>query len=440
MRRWVVVIACWLLAWSSQSLAQTEGPVYRVAVTQGLTPPTIGLVRRALRQAEAAQAQALVIEVRNGGAVITAARALARELYAAKVPVVVWVAPRGSDGGAAAALLLAAAHVGAAAPQTRIGFAAPLVQVEGGFSPQTQQVVVDDVATELAGWQRERRRNADWIGTAARQGAILTAEQARALAPPVLDFIAATEEELLTTLQGRRVILADGSERQLATLGSTPVVVDATTWEGIAQLLALPTIAFICVVAGALAIALELTAPGTSIPGVSGAFLLLAGLYGFYQAQVRPLAVVVLLLGVILLCVEPLVMAHGGAALGGSILLVLGALWLTDASTSPGLCVAPAALVGTTLFMALGVAGLVTVALRTTRSRPATGAEGMIGELAEVRETLNPEGFVFINGALWRAWSDQGPFMPGDLVEVRGIENLRLYVVPVRVTDAPTVS
>ena len=31
-------------------------------------------------------------------------------------------------------------------------------------------------------------------------------------------------------------------------------------------------------------------------------------------------------------------------------------------------------------------------------------------------------------GALWSAWSDQGPLQVGDLVEVAGIENLRLYV------------
>jgi membrane-bound serine protease (ClpP class) len=59
---------------------------------------------------------------------------------------------------------------------------------------------------------------------------------------------------------------------------------------------------------------------------------------------------------------------------------------------------------------------------------PATGREALVGQIAEVRRAIDPEGMVYVGGALWSAWSDEGPLPAGELVEVAGIENLRLYV------------
>ncbi len=49
---------------------------------------------------------------------------------------------------------------------------------------------------------------------------------------------------------------------------------------------------------------------------------------------------------------------------------------------------------------------------------------------AEVRRLLAPEGYVFVNGALWSAWTDQSPLQPGELVEVVAVDGLRLFVRP----------
>ncbi len=126
-----------------------------------------------------------------------------------------------------------------------------------------------------------------------------------------------------------------------------------------------------------------------------------------------------------------MVFAHGGLVVGGSVLLALGALWLVDPVRSPGLAVAPLAVVGTVLALALAVGGMTAVALRVRRQPRATGPETLIGQYAEVREAVSPEGLVFINGALWQAWTDQGSFERGEFVEIAAVENLRLYVVPV---------
>ena len=52
----------------------------------------------------------------------------------------------------------------------------------------------------------------------------------------------------------------------------------------------------------------------------------------------------------------------------------------------------------------------------------------MVGRLAEVRQRLEPDGMVFVEGALWRAISEDGPVDVGDWVRVTAVHELRLVV------------
>ena len=59
-----------------------------------------------------------------------------------------------------------------------------------------------------------------------------------------------------------------------------------------------------------------------------------------------------------------------------------------------------------------------------------TGYEELVGSRAEVRTTLNPEGNVWVGGALWRARvaDGGGPVQPGDRVVVEAVDGLTLVV------------
>jgi membrane protein implicated in regulation of membrane protease activity len=56
----------------------------------------------------------------------------------------------------------------------------------------------------------------------------------------------------------------------------------------------------------------------------------------------------------------------------------------------------------------------------------------MIGSLAEVRNTLDPEGKVWTGGALWsaRLAGGGGPVRPGDRVVIEAVDGLTLVVKP----------
>jgi membrane-bound serine protease (ClpP class) len=425
-----------LLIWaigSSSVEAQTVTPIYYATLDHGLTVPAATMVRRALREAEAADATALVVEVRGGG-VVSAAWPLARELASAGVPVVTFIAPQGVQSGPIGTLLLSASHVAVMAPGTSVGFAQPLVDVPTGFSGATQQLIVDDAVNQLTNWSRMHGRNADWVEQAVRSGAIINAERARELEPPVIDLVA-TRDELLPGLQGRQVTLESGEERTLQTLGAEVRHIGATVWEGLGQIIALPTVAFVLFILGGIAVYLELANPGIGIPGVSGALLIVAAMSGFVLGEVRPLAVVLLALGLVLVGLEHVVMSHGGLTLGGLIAVVLGALYLVDSTRAPGLNISYGVIGGVAMVLVTAAVGMVFLAFQTRSHRPTTGQDALIGQIAEVRRSINPEGKVFVNGALWTAWTDQGAFEVGELVEVAGVEGLRLYVCGVEQTE-----
>jgi membrane-bound serine protease (ClpP class) len=84
------------------------------------------------------------------------------------------------------------------------------------------------------------------------------------------------------------------------------------------------------------------------------------------------------------------------------------------------------------LLVALGVATFAAVgiwlALRTRTQPMATGQEALIGKLAEVRRRLDPEGMVFVEGALWQAVSEDGAAEAGDWVRIVAMHELRLIV------------
>jgi membrane-bound serine protease (ClpP class) len=405
-----------------------NGPVFAADIQGTITSVTIGYLRRALRQAEAANATVLVIQMSNSGAVLRDAREFAGQIAAARVPVVVYVAPGGTDSGAAGALFLSAAHIAAQAPDTRFGSPYPLTQVDSALTQQTRDLLLDTVTNQIRGWNAARGRNTEWVDRAVREGVVLDNQQASALKPPAVDLVAANRTELLTLLEGRQVKLQDGRSVKLATLGRSVFEVAPSAWESVRLALADPTIAFVLLVLGALAICLEFAAPGTSIFAGVGVVLLLAAGLGLWVLPLRWWALLLLLLALGLLVGEFAVHTHGALAVAGIALLGVGSLNLIDPAQAPNTVIAlwVIILVGLALltFVALGV----WLALRSRERPVATGQETLVGRLAEVRQQLDPDGMVFVEGALWRAISENGTVDVGDWVRVTAVHDLRLVV------------
>jgi membrane-bound serine protease (ClpP class) len=84
--------------------------------------------------------------------------------------------------------------------------------------------------------------------------------------------------------------------------------------------------------------------------------------------------------------------------------------------------------------MALSVAvalGTLYLATKSSQLKPTSGAEGLIGATGIAKETLDPEGNVYVHGELWSAVCD-GTIAEGENVVVEKVDGLK---VKVRKTD-----
>ncbi len=424
-----VLFVCML--WFLPTQAQTPaggGPVYTITVEGTLTTAAISYIHRAVQVAEAAHANALIITLTSNGGVLREIRPLAAQIVAAEVPVIVYIAPSGTQAGAPGAFLASAAHLSAMAPQTSFGSAYPLAQVDAALSPSSSALVVDSIADQLRDWNRSRNRDVAWIEQAVQTGAILTNEQAIATTPPAVNFIAADQQQLLTLLDGRVVTLASGVKVQLTTLGKQPQNIAPSLIEQIWQILAEPNTIFALLVLGALAIYLEFAAPGTSFFAGVGVVLLIAALIGLVALPVQWWAIGLILLGLALIGLEFVVTTHGGLTIAGLVLLGTGGLSLVDPLQAPGAGVAPWAVIVIVFGLSGVLVGGFVLAFRVRRRPPATGSEAIIGRVAEVRQRLDPQGMVFVDGALWQAVSEEGVIEAGDWVRITSVHRLRLMV------------
>ena len=74
------------------------------------------------------------------------------------------------------------------------------------------------------------------------------------------------------------------------------------------------------------------------------------------------------------------------------------------------------------------------LAIKARRAPLATGVEGLRGEIGVVEQPCEPEGTVFVHGALWKAMAASGTVPAGTRVRVVRVRDLVVDVEPVDAT------
>lgn len=348
------------------------------------------------------------------------------------MPVVVYIAPAQTQAGASGSFLLSASHIAAMAPDTSFGSADPLVQTEAFQREETRDVVRDGVIEQLTDWNAQHGRNTDWISEAVQDGMIITNEQAVAMQPPAITLVARDQDDLMTRLEGQVVTLSNGETVTLTTLGRQPVPIEANLLEQLLLFLADPTILFILLVLGGMALYSELVSGGVGILAAMAMLFLLGALYGILVLPIRWISLVGLLLAFGCIIADLFVPSHGGLSVVGLVLMIISSLTLIDTAQAPGVFVAIWAILMVVLLVAAFIAVSIWLILRSGKRPVSTGQEGLIGQLAEVRERLQPTGMVFVEGALWKATTEDGSEVEsGEWVRI--ISNHKLLLVVCRI-------
>ncbi len=415
---------------AAQAAKRNERPrVLAVEFENDVNPVTQDYLTDAIEQAEREGYAAVVLVTDTPGGLDTSMRAIIKKELDARVPVVVYVAPPGARAASAGVFLAMAADVAAMAPQTNIGSSTPISASGEEIPADLRRKVVNDAATFLHELAKEHGRNAEWAEDAVRKASNLGAREA--LDENVVDVVASDLPSLLDEIDGMRT---RPKGLVLDTGGAEVDTIEMSFWKRVLDTFVDPNLILVLMSIGVLGITVEVLNPGLVFPGTIGAISLVVGLFGLQILPISWAGVLLLLLAVAFFAAEAFVTSHGALALAGTVSFVVGALFLFDpAGDAYDVSVWVALAIGGTLALVLGVA--LTKVVEVRRTRPQTGEEELVGNVGIVRQPLDPTGYVFVHGELWRARSDGEPIAAGERVRVERIEDG--LVLAVRRADVP---
>jgi membrane-bound serine protease (ClpP class) len=386
-------------------------------------------IKRGIQIAEQQGDEVLIIRLNTPGGSISIMNEMVQIIRASRVPVVVYVSPRGAWAGSAGTLITLAGHVAAMAPETAIGAASP-VGGEGEDLGDTMEAKVKEITKATARTLAERR------GPKAVQLAEDTIETARAVSSSealeagLIDFVAADVDDLLTQMDGFEVQMIDGP-RALHTTGAIPQDLPLSLVEQLLLLLSNPNIVFLLLTIGVQAILIELSSPGGWVSGFIGAVCLVLAFYGMGVLNVNWFGLLFMAISFVLFILDIKAPTHGALTTAGVACFIIGALVLFNSPGTPQFeRVSLPLVILTGLVMGLFFMAIMLFALRAQRAPIRMGVESIAGQGGIAKTDVGETGQVQVGSELWSAEPAEGSgkIRKGDAVEVVKVEGLRLKV------------
>ncbi|WP_051117159.1 NfeD family protein [Vibrio campbellii] len=439
-----------LLLFASQALAST---VWVLPVKGAIGPALSDYLSREIKEAQQNGVDLVILKMDTPGGLDSSMRDIIHAITTSTVPIATWVGPSGSRAASAGTYILLASHVAAMAEATNLGAATPVAlggapqqpsSDEGKDSTDSQpestekasdevpaktameKKVINDARAYIKGLARLHDRNAEWAEKAVSMASSLDATEALEL--NVIDFIANSTEDLVSTINGIEVKL-NGKPFKLA-LDNPTWVERVPDWR--AEMLAVitnPNVAYILMLIGIYGLLLEFYNPGIGLPGVLGGICLLLAMYALQMMPVNYVGLGLMLLGIALMIAEAFNPSFGILGLGGVVAFVLGSIFLMD-SDIPGFQIALPLIFGIAIFSVGLIVITVGLLLKIRSKKATTGLENFPGKLAVVSDDfVDGTGRVQLDGALWQAKAEQ-KLKQGDHVTVVKIKGLTLTVKP----------
>jgi membrane-bound serine protease (ClpP class) len=417
-----------IAAAASPRLQETPAALV-LTIDDAIMPSIEAYLKRGLQVAEQQGYDLVIVQLNTPGGSLGTTQKIVQEIRASRIPVVIYISPRGGWAASAGAIITLAGHAAAMAPETAIGAASP-VGGEGEDLGETLETKVKESMAALVRSLTTRRP------PEARELAVAMIFEARAVSAHealevgLVDFMAADLDDLLAQLDGFTVYVQD-QPVVLETGGMRTQSLSMSFIEQLLQILTDANIVFLLLSIGVQAILIEISSPGGWVAGFIGAVCLTLAAYGLGVLDVNWFGILFLVIAFVLFIVDIKAPTHGGLTAAGIGSFIVGALVLFNSPATPSfqrvsvpLVILVAIVIGGTFAVIVGFA------LRAQKTRIKTGQESLIGVKGTAVSDLAPLGQVQAAGELWSAEAvpGSGKIRKGDRVEVVNVEGLRLKV------------
>lgn len=390
-----------------------------------INPVATDVIHSAIIQTYEEKGECLIIELDTPGGLMKSMQVIVKDILSSPVPVVVYVSPSGSRAGSAGVYITYAAHVAAMAPGTNIGAAHPVsFEARGDSSDVMMEKVTNDAVASIRSVAEKRGRNADWAEKSVRESASVPASEALEL--NVIDVVVPNIDSLLKWLDGREYEVLEG-KKILHTTNVKKVIIKMSWRFKLLNVISDPNIAYILLLIGIYGIFFELYNPGAIFPGVVGGISLILAFYALHTLPVNYAGLLLILFAIILFIAEIKIPSYGMLTVGGVVSLILGSIMLFKDSL-PFLQVSWKVIAFATVITTLFFLFAIGLGLHAQRRKPATGREGLVGEMGYVIENfVKGKGQVSVHGEIWEAFSSD-KLKKEDQIKVVSIDNLKIIV------------
>ncbi len=336
MRSKAVSIFCLLIAvllsFGTAGAQEQEPLVLVLTVDAPVAPPMVAYLDRGLQLAAQRGADLVVVQLDTPGGSVDAMNEMVKLIRLSSVPVVVYVAPRGSMAASAGTVVVLAGHAAAMAPETTIGAASPV----GGQGEDLGETMEAKTVNILKATVRTLAQDRSPAAIDLAEKTIESAEAAsasEAFDVGLVDYLAVDVDDLLDQLDGK--IVRVGTDSVTLRLGGAQVQpVDPSFIESLLAVLTNPSIVFLLLTIGVQAILIEISSPGGWVAGTIGVVCLALAAYGLGVLPVNWFGVVFILMAFVLFILEIKAPTHGALTGAGVISLIIAALVMFNA---PGL-------------------------------------------------------------------------------------------------------
>lgn len=396
------------------------GAIFSARLDGPITPVSAEIVTHAIETAEKANAALLVIGMDTPGGLMDSMQSIKQDILESKVPVAVYVSPKGAHATSAGFFILMAADLAVMAPGSTGGSAHPVGLGGGEMDEIMMQKVTNAAVSEMRSIAEARGRNPE-MATETVEGEINSYTAEEALAGGLIDFIAKDLDDLIAWADGREITRFTGEKQTLHLVKSTTVI-EPTLRQKVLAVIANPNILFLLFGIGMAGIYAEVYNPGLIFPGVIGVLSLIMALWATQILPINYAGVLFILLAFALFIAEVQVTSFGLLTVGGVVSLFLGGLFLMKHPV-PGLEIDWGFLIGVTALITLFIVTLLILVIRAHKLKVTTGRAGLVGERGEATVDFGPEGKVFVHGEYWNAVTADPSLKKGSkivITEVRG--------------------
>ncbi len=426
-RAYLLIFLIFALLLSGRAFSTT--PQVHVLPVQGqIEPGWLVFLERALAEAEAAGAAAVILEFKTPGGYIDTALQAKDLLDDISLPVHAYVQQQALSAGGYLALAADSLYM---APASTIGAAEP--RLLGGGEATDEKL--------LSAWEGEMKSVAERQG---RDPGLAAAMVRRSVE---IDSLVSAEELLtLTARQAEELGFSDGTAanrgellRLLDLEGARLVPGSPTGWERLSGWLIRPTVASAVLTLAFLFLVIEVLTAGFGIAGLCS--ILCFGLYfggSFFAGVAGWPSIFLFLFGVVLLLTEAFMPGFGIFGIGG-LVAVSVSIVLTAVSTAAGLQML---LVSLLLSAILGYLAFLFFRRRGTLRRfilqdAATREQGysassdyraLLGQTGEAVTPMRPSGTAEIAGKRYDVVTQGDYIEAGSRIEVTGVEGWRIIV------------